>query len=561
MTKPIDRRSFLRFGQRRGKTEKNKHYSTLSKLTTLTTSQSGLSPYQGPWEIEQITHLLRRTMFGAQNTDVYQLQSLSPTEAVDLLLEEPPLPDPPINDFGLDFTDPVVPQGAEWIEAPPSYGDARNWRMRSLKCWWLGNQLEQGLSLREKMVMFWYNHIPVEFGIVGDPRFCYRYLATLYENAFGNFKAIVKAITIDPAMLVYLNGNLNNFTEPDENYSRELQELFCIGKGPAAAFTEEDVQAAARVLTGWKSIPSTAESYFSEGSHDTDDKQFSEFYNHTIITGKAGPEGADELDELLDMIFDNDETSRFIVRKLYTFFVYQEITEEIENDIILPLSDLLRESEWEIKPVLEMLLKSEHFFDPWFRGAMLKSPLEQVVGMCREVHVTWPDSTDFQSLFQLRMNILSWLPDMLQDMGNPPDVSGWPAWFQAPIYYKWWITVATLPKRAEHTDLLIDLGYASDADTVKIDVVKFTETLPDPYEPNAVVDEVLRLFYGIEIVEVVWQQFKDILLDGQAQDYYWTDAWSEYIENPNDAMAYSVVETRLHAFYRAIFQLEEYQIL
>ena len=85
--------------------------------------------------------------------------------------------------------------------------------------------------------------------------------------------------------------------------------------------------------------------------------------------------------------------------------------------------------------------------------------------------------------------------------------------------------------------------------------------ITDPYEPNALIDEVFRLFYGIGIDPLVEQQFKDILLDGQAQDYYWSEAWADYAENPGNAMAYAVVETRLQAFYRAIFQLEEYQIM
>lgn len=557
MTKPIDRRAFLRLHDWRSKATEFTY--TFHKPTSLTIN-SGLAPFTGPWETKQVAHLLRRTMFGARNTDIYFLQNMSPSAAVDVLLEEPPLPDPPVNDYGSEAQDPIVPNGFPWVDAPFA-GGVDEWRERSLKCWWLGNQLSPEISLQEKMVMFWHNHIPIQFELVDNARYSYRYLATLYEHAFGNFKEIVKALTLDPAMLLYLNGTLNNVNSPDENYARELQELFCIGKGPDANFTQEDVQAAARVLTGWKTELAYPVTYFAENAHDADDKQFSEFYGNTLIEGKSGPEGAEELDELLDMIFDNEETARFIVRKLYTFFVYQELTEQVEQDIILPLAQILRDNDWEIKPVLDTLLKSEHFFDPWNRGSMLKSPLEQVVGMLREMNVTWPDASDYQALFQLRQNILSWVPDMLQNPGDPPDVSGWPAWFQTPIFYKWWITVSTLPRRAQHTDLLLFTGYAADTETVKIDVVSYTESLTDPFDPDALVDEVLALFYGIEVVEVVRQQLKDILIDGQNQDLYWTDAWADYVNNPSNATAFGVVETRLQAFFQAIFQLEEYQLL
>ncbi len=557
MTKTLDRRAFLRFANPAKRMHKTNATSPKPPTATLL---SGLSEYNGTWDTEQIAHLLRRTMFGAKNLDISFFKTMSPTEAVDWLLKEPPQPLPPVNDYGAFASDPGVPAGTTWVNAPYNFG-LMEWRTASLKCWWLGNMLNQTTSLREKMVLFWHNHIPVEFTLVNQAQFSYRYLKTLYEFAFGNFKNLVRALTIDPAMLVYLNGNLNSAGAPDENYARELQELFCIGKGPGSNYSEEDVQAAARVLTGWKTPLAEPEPYFDPGSHDTDDKQFSAFYGNAVITGKAGPAGAEELDELLDLIFENEETARFICRKLYTFFVYQELTDEIESNIIEPLAELLRDHDYEVKPVLEVLLKSEHFFDPWFRGSMLKSPLEQVVGMCREMHVQFPPETEFQELFQLRLNLYDYLPNMLQAPGDPPDVAGWPAWFQAPIFYKYWITVSTLPRRAEHTDMLLFTGYASGSHVVGIDVVAFTETLPDPSDPNELVDEAIRLFYGIEVADEVKQHFKSFLLTGQTNDYYWTNAWYDYYEDPGNAAAYNVVQSRLQAFYQAVFQLEEYQLL
>ncbi|HFA51870.1 MAG TPA: DUF1800 domain-containing protein [Bacteroidetes bacterium] len=553
MAKQLDRRSFLRFGRLSERGSANN--LQLPKPPTATVLSS-LDPYNGPWGTEQVAHLLRRTMFGAKNTDVEFFKNKTPTQAVNILLADFDMPDPPINDYG----DPNLAGAVTWVYMPYNQ-EQESARLLSLKAWWIGNMLQQKRSLREKMVLFWHNHLPVQFEIVQRGVFAYGYLNTIYEHAFGNFKTLVKAITLDPAMLIYLNGVLNSAGAPDENYARELQELFCLGKGPNSNYTEEDVKAAARVLTGWKTNWFEPETFFAPEKHDTGDKQFSAFYNNAVIEGKEGADGALELDELLDLIFENGETAKFICRKIYTFFVYQNIDEEVEMTIIEPLAQLLRDSGYEIKPVLETLLKSEHFFDPWYRGAMLKSPLDQVVGLAREMHLPLGEVLNFKEVFEIRQNLLSYLPNMLQDPGDPPDVSGWPAWFQAPVFYKWWVTVSTLPKRAAHTDLLLQSGYASANHLVGIDVVKYTETLENAPFPTELVEEVLGLFYGIEVPEEVKMQFKSVLLSGQAQDYYWTNAWNDYLGSPEDPATYSVVQTRLQAFYQAVLQLEEYQLL
>ena len=558
MSKTLTRRAFFRFADLSNRTQTD-YFKNLPAPPT-STMISGLSPYNGPWDTEQIAHLLRRTMFGAKNTDIELFRGMSPSDAIDVLLEEIPLPDPPINDYGSEVFDPNVASGYTWIFTPHT-DELDSIRIQSLKGWWIGNMLNQGRSLREKMVLFWHNLVPIEFEVVGSAHYAHQYLNTIYSNVYGNFKTLMKAITLDPGMLVYLNGNLNTAAAPDENFARELQELYCIGKWPDSNYTETDVLAAARVLTGWKVQAATTDVFFSPGSHETEDKIFSSFYGDRVITGKTGDAGAEELDELLDMIFANPVTAKHICRKLYTFFIYQNIDKEIEETIIEPLAQMLRDNGYEIKPVLETLLKSEHFFDPWFRGGMLKSPLEQVVGMAREMHVSFPDTTNFEDLFQLRRELHSYLPRMLQDPGDPFDVSGWPAWYQAPIFYKWWITVATLPKRAEHTDMMLTTGYLSDNEVVKLNVVSYTETLSNPADPVALVDEVIRLFYGIEVADEVKLQLKDILLSGQVNDYYWTNAWNQYQADTGDPAALNVVQSRLQSFYQSILQLEEYQLL
>ncbi len=554
----MDRRSFLRF-----KREQRKADQAAFLLTRPAPRPPlpGLEPYDGPWDTEQAVHLLRRTMFGARNSDVSYIKTLTLSDAVELLLTDQPLPSPPVNDYanGDDIIDTEVAPGETWINAAYN-GEVEWWRTMSLKCWWMGLMLHQPINLTEKMTLFWHNHIPIQFWPIFDGRYSYRYLNTLREHCMGDFKALIRAVTIDPAMLFYLNGVYNEVGSPDENYGRELQELFCIGKGPGSQYTEEDVQAAARVLTGWKAEWDFPEAYFAPWAHDVGDKQFSAFYNNTLIEGKAGQAGATELDDMLAMIFDTQETALFLCRKLYTFFVYHAIDEQTEALIIEPLAQILRDNNYEVKPVLRTLFNSQHFFDSLNRGAMLKSPLDLVLGLTRETHVALPDPDNYQETFWSRFSMFWWLYDMLQDPGDPPNVAGWPAYYQSPQFYKYWISTSTLPRRGQHSDTLIYWGYGTDNGVYGMDVVAFVATLQMPADPNALIDEVLKHFYMIEISAEVRQFLKSILLSGQQSDYYWTIAWENYLDDPGNQMAYFTVESRLQPFFHYVFQLEEFQL-
>jgi uncharacterized protein (DUF1800 family) len=267
---------------------------------------SGLDPYTGVWTDAEIRHLLYRTTFGTKPAHIALLKNMSPSQAVDLLLQEQAVLPAPVNNYSgakyedagvmKTITDPNVPLGQTWINANYD-NEVEFWRNMSLKGWWLQSILGQEPSIHEKMTFFWHNHIPIQFLEVYNARLSYRYLLNIRSNALGNFKTLVKEVTISPAMLYYLNGTYNEKWDPDENYARELQELFCIGKGPNSQYTEDDVKAAAKVLTGWKADWNTNATYFNANVHDEGDKQFSSFYNNTVIKGKSGQSGKDELDD------------------------------------------------------------------------------------------------------------------------------------------------------------------------------------------------------------------------------------------------------------------------
>lgn len=297
-------------------------YANPSLPNNLAKSTAGLTAYTGPWTETEVVHLLRRVTFGVKQQDVTVFSNMTMDAAVNALLNTvPPPPLPPVNNYDTQPDISGVFPGQSWVNA--SYGDQMvdNQREGSLKSWWTGLMINSNASVYEKMVYFWHNHFAIEFDIVGDARKSYNHYMLLRAHAMGNFKALVREMTTDPAMLVYLNGYLNVNYAPDENYSRELQELFTVSKDYLPHYTEPDVQAAARVLTGWRINNSTLLPYFDPSLHDTGTKNFSSYYNNAVINGQVGMNGANETDQLINMLFSKFETARHICTKIYRFFV------------------------------------------------------------------------------------------------------------------------------------------------------------------------------------------------------------------------------------------------
>lgn len=545
----INRRSFLsRFAPLRAKNE----------VAQQQQSSSTLAPYTGAFGTPQITHLLRRTMFGISKADLQTLQGMTLDQAVNLLLTVPTSsPAPPINHYST--TDPDVPLGQTWINAPFNSvfeGQRRN----STKLWWMNLMRTPATpSIFEKMVLFWHNHLATESDVVGSALLLYNHLLTLRQHSLGNFKQMVHDVTIDPAMLRYLNGVQNTKNNPDENYARELQELFTVGKGTDSHYTEEDVQAAAKVLTGYRINFTTFTYFFLPTAHDTSNKQFSAFYNNTIIQGQTGTAGENELTALLDMIFATQEVAKHVCRKLYRFFVYYEITDQIEADIITPLANIFRDNNYEILPVLSALLRSEHFFDSYYSDCVIKNPLDFFVGMCREMQIPFP--SDEVLVYQATERIRTQCTNLQLNPCDPPSVSGWPAYYQEPSFHELWINTDTFSKRMEIGSTMCNNGYQIIVgQRLKIDHVGFTLTFDNPSDPNALVDEAVLRLYSYDTDQEFKDYLKSFLLSGQTADYYWSDAWAEYTSNPTDTNAYNTVNSRLKAMFEYMLTQAEYQL-
>ncbi|HKK74962.1 MAG TPA: DUF1800 family protein [Saprospiraceae bacterium] len=531
---------------------------------------AGLEAYEGPWEALQARHLLSRALFGVRKSELEASLNAGLKATLDELLSELTLPEPPVNDYeGLEdgAEDPHVGFGESWLNAPHG-GQKESYRIVSLKNWMIKNILEETPNLRQKMVLLWSTLLPTKIWDVFIAKASYKYLEKLHKHALGSYRQLIKDITLDPAMLIFLNNFVNTKEAPDENFARELQELFTVGKGPDAQYTEGDVQAAARVMTGWsitwdkRENEGPFEARFNAWAHDTSNKQFSEFYDNRLIEGNGGQAGRLEVYELLDMIMANRETARYIVRRIYSFFVSNEINDATEEQIIRPLAQLFRESDYAIAPVMRKLLGSAHFYEQANRGVLIKSPADHLLGIWRTLEVE-QRGIGLHEQYRIHRSMLWHMANQGMEMGDPPNVAGWAAYYQKPQYDKAWITTDTITRRAGGTDSLLYWGFwISPEIRIKVDIVKFVAGLNNPADPNDLLEEAAHLLLGLELSESVRDQLKSTLLSGQLQDYYWTDAWYDYQSYPlPEGNPYQIVHTRLQSAFRQLLQLGEYHLM
>ncbi len=566
----MERKDFITSLFKPAALKKNVQQTTTAMPDAIDPIGGSIAEYTGGWGKNEVIHLLKRTMYGAPVEEVSYFRAMSYTDAVNELVNTINTnPGEPLKVNTTDSTAPAtdpdwsVPVGRTWVNSFTYTNNVNRERRDTIRCWWLNNMIHQPRSIEEKMILFWSNHVTIEFASVGTALLCYKYMQLLRRNALGNFKTLIKEVTIEPAMLSYLNGTQNTKTAPDENYGRELQELFTVGKGPDSQYTEDDVKAAAKVLTGY--MANTVEGYyiFNPSRHDTDPKQFSGFYNNTIINRPLS-EGQLETDDLIEMIFSKEEVSKNICRRLYRYFVYHDITEETEANIITPLAETFRNSNYEIKPVLLQLLKSNHFFNSLQFGDTIKSPLDYTIGLIRECGVRLPPRSNPPLLYKHLSYLASnYIPSIDQTIGDPNNVSGFMAYYQVPFYDKLWLNTDTFIKRQGFVDTMINSGYSSGGFKTFIDPVAIAMRMSNPADPNALVQDLNTYFLRRELSEGLKDQIKtNILLTGITEDHYWADAWDAYLNNPADLNNYTVINTRLKALVLYFLsKLEEYHLV
>lgn len=521
-----------------------------------------LSPYTDTWGKAQSAHLLRRTLFGPTFEQIKEVEQLGLEAAVDLLLSDRELPEPPLNYKHRE--DPRVGIGETWVNIRyPEDGTGVFDRRHSMDAWILGQLLNQGLSVREKMTLFWHNHFPVERDIVGEAKYLYNYSNLLRENALGNFKQLVKDISIDPAMLYYLNGRDNTKDSPNENYARELLELFTIGKGDIAGpgdyttYTEDDVVEIARILTGWQDfgrfsteVDAVYSEFFAE-RHDEGLKRLS----HRFEGAEIPAAGEEEYKNLIDLVFQQKEVAAFISRKLYRWFVNFDISPAIENSIIQGMAQILIDHDFEIKPVLSALLKSKHFNDASVCGAIIKNPLDFVFSVLNSFEVAVPENLiNWYINFRGMTNFMNL---MQMSYFYPPSVAGWEAYYLEPQYYKKWINSATLRPRLEFTDKLAQEGFKFSNFPLQIDVLSFISSLDNPSDIDDLIRDISLLLFPKPLPPSQVEILKDILIPG-LPDFEWTLEYGLYLEDITDEELALPIEKRLRDMIQTLLSFPQF---
>ncbi len=540
----------------------NKHFNT--QIPNTARSMAGLEAYTGAFGEEQAGHLLRRCIFGTSRTEVKEAVERGLQKTMELLFAEQAKPAPPINSQFAN--DPDVAIGESWVTAPNSVG-VNGYRRTALQRWWMGLILNQGVSLREKMILFWHNHFAVEATVVGDAKSGYYYLDLLRTHALGNFKTLAEEITVSPAMLRYLNGNQNVKNAPNENYARELLELFTIGKGPLVGdgdytyYTEEDVVAAAKVLTGWRDRLNTdsgiPNSYFTLNRHTLDHKQFSHRFDNQIIEEN----GADEYKDLINMIFSKRQVARYISEKLYRWFVYYVIDETAYANVIEPMADILIANEFEVAPALETLLKSEHFFDSINYGVMIKNPLDFLGGVVKNFNVVFPalEGDALITNYKFWAILVGGAEQLQMTLLNPPSVAGWIAYYQTPQYYQSWITSVTLPQRIAFAQRMFQTGYVRDGFRLIVKILAFVSQIELADDPNELIKELAQVLFPKALADEQYDYLKEVLIPG-LPDYEWTIEYNEYLGSPDNEALATGVYNKLRNLLETMISLAEYQL-
>ncbi len=294
----------------------------------------------------------------------------------------------------------------------------RTERSIELREWWLRQMLVTPDPLRERMTLFWHNHFVSGMQKVLSPQLMYRQNVLLREHALGNFRELLHAVARDPAMVRYLDSAFNRKGWPNENFARELMELFTLGEGN---YTEQDVKEVARAFTGWSINPNTGEFVFRPAQHDDGPK---------TVLGRQGNFGGDEV---LDILLERPETAALIADKLWREFV----SPKPAPAEVARIASALRDSGYDIRAALRVLFTSDAFYAPAHRGVLVKSPVDLVVGTLRQFEFEVPDGLPF--VFAMGQ--------FGQVLFAPPNVKGWPGG-------ELWINATTLLRRKQLLDTL-----------------------------------------------------------------------------------------------------------
>lgn len=580
-----------------------------------------LPELSGTLGVKNAAHLLRRATFGATKEELETFAGLTPAQATNVLFHQT-LPDPP---------PPIDPKtGLEWMYSGATEANSEGFELeRYYLAWHIGQMMSAGVpsdlslaySAREKIVFFLHTHFTTIKSKVFNIRALFFQNLLLRRFALDgdldetfNIKTLTAKISIDNAMLRLLDGNLNVKGRVNENYARELLELYTIGRGLAGkvpeglesgdyyVFTEHDVQMAARVLSGWDvdldfttldedtGLPRgrVRGSELNASAHDNEVKTFSERFDSQSVTpdplllngsNPTEESALDEIRQLIEIIYSSDETARNICWKIYRFFVYAphdrwsagNNVAFIDENIITPMAETLRTNGFKIQPVIENLLRSEHFYhsgnaevvDDNF-GCIIKSPLDLAVGTLRAFGITAPDmTTDVEGFYRITEFLLGVIGDLGMNFYEPYDVAGYEAFHQFPIYNRVWITPNSLARRYDFVrhifqndpsavisiDVLdyVAANFPAEAADARQLIIALAQTLL-PMAENLTFDEDADDYSALTAQRLNY--FKERFLQ-EFDEAYWTNRWNNGAGDLRD---------QLVLLFNAMLQSPEYQL-
>ena len=540
---------------------------------------ASLTPMQGALGHRHAAHLLRRTSYRYTKTKVDEMAGQTASQALATLLQLYPQ----------KLDQPIYSDGSTWINPPGTSSPAQDFMLRPwVMSWWI-NEAVQDPGIGHRMTFFLHQYNALDMTAFATTHF-YDYLALLRWAALGNFKKLALKMITDNCMLRYLNNTENSENNPNENFAREFFELFTIGKGPQIGpgdytnYTEDDIVAAARLLTGFRIRgqrdnidPETMipHGFANPARHDDMPKKFSDKFGGTEIPGSSDVPGMwAELAALVDMTFAQNETARNFCRRVYRYFVSRNITDEIENDIIGPLADTFIAADFEIKPVLEQLFQSQHFFDmddsdnaDEIIGGIIKSPVELVLQALSFYEIPLPDpltETDAYFQFYNRGVVQRMFAQANMPLFFPPDVAGYPGNYQSPDFHRQWFNSRTIVARYKLPEILLSGkltigGSANQPLGVKLDIaswIKNSGVISDATDPYVLVQDLLVYMLPESTDNDRFNYFYITIFLDNLPPADWTYEWQNYLNTGDD----TEVKIPLERLINSIMYSAEYQL-
>jgi uncharacterized protein (DUF1800 family) len=429
-----------------------------------------LQPADNPWTLFEAAHLLNRAGFGGSPSEIKAFHALGRSQAVDSLIQ----PKEPLDAFPLPawcsdeaaiaatrarFEEYRMTKKEKKNASPEQIATMRQEMVKKFQkesrqqaldaqAWWFRRMVKSEAPLREKMTLFWHDHFATSVQKVKFPILLVKQNSLFRESALGSFEKLTQAMLMDPAMLIYLDSQSSKKDHPNENFAREVMELFTLGEGN---YTEQDIHEAARAFTGYSINRSNGASWHNRREWDATPK---------TIFGQTGPYTGQDV---IKLIFEKKEASRFMVSKLWEFFVY----EKPSATLLDTLSSSFQAANYEVGPLLRDIFLSKEFYSQAAVRTQIKCPVQYIVTLLKQLEITQPP-VGFPITAQLQLG---------QVLFMPPNVAGWD-WGHA------WINTNTLLTRYNLAGFLVK-GAANSGNIIPDEKMKIPKMGAVPRDMGA----------------------------------------------------------------------------